>query len=179
MSAPDRTGIRLLRSLVLTGSSVGLGALAHADTGATQVAVGSSLALLVVLALSWAATARRVTWPVIALILAGGQALTHGALSAGPVHGSHAHGAGEVPLPTVTPMDGRMVLAHLVAWAALTLLFTRGERALWRSVRRLVTPWPAPLLPLPRPRRLVAAAALAPVCTLAHRRVRGRAPPPR
>lgn len=175
MRAPAGVGMRLLRALVLTGSSVGLGWLAHSHAGATQVSAGSVLAIAGMLALSWVATARQVTWPVIALILAGGQALTHIALATGH-GGSHDHTTGAVSLPAVVPVDGRMILLHTGAWVALTLLFTVGERALWRSVERLGTPWALPVLLVPRP-RLVAVAPLAAVSTLSHRRVRGRAPP--
>jgi hypothetical protein len=76
----------------------------------------------------------------------------------------------------VAPLDSRMVLLHASAWAGLTVLFTVGERALWRTVELLVAPWGAPL-------RLVRAGSLpaAPLRaggTLAHRLVLGRAPPP-
>lgn len=168
--------MRSLRAVVLAGSSVLLGALAHSNAEASQVGPGSVLAFSSVLALSWVATARQVTWPVIALILAGGQALTHAALAAGHAGGSHAHDTGAVGLPVVAPVDGRMIALHAGAWLVLTLLFTVGERALWRSVDRLCTPWVVPVTPLPRP-RLVAFAPREAVPALAHHQVRGRAPP--
>lgn len=173
--------MRLLRALVLTGSSVGLGGLAHIHAEASSLGVGSALAIAGVLALSWVATARQVTWPVIALILAVGQVLTHLALVPRTGAVPHQHGADPVSLPAVSlpavaPVDGRMVLLHAGAWIALTILFTLGERALWRSVRRLVTPWSLPAMPLPRPRLAVDASFSAP-SALAHRRVQGRAPP--
>ena len=111
MRAPDRSGLRLLRAVVLAGSSTALGGLAHTRAGAVEIGPGSVLALLAVLALSWVATARRVTWPVIALVLAGGQALTHLALTAGHAGGLHLHGSGAAALPVVEPADGRMAAA--------------------------------------------------------------------
>ncbi|MCA1783698.1 MAG: hypothetical protein ABR500_00730 [Dermatophilaceae bacterium] len=176
MRAPNELGMRLLRALVLTGSGVGLGALAHTHAGAAHLGSSSALVLVAVLALSWVATARRVTWPVIALILAGGQLLTHLSLTAGHGVGSHDHGSGAVFLPEVAPVDGRMVLVHIGAWVVLTLLFTVGERALWRSVERIVTPWPVPVLPLLRPQP-VAGAPVVTFSALAHVRIQGRAPP--
>lgn len=176
MRAPDRSGLRLLRAVVLAGSSTALGGMAHTRAGAVEIGAGSVLALLAVLALSWVATARRVTWPVIALVLAGGQALTHLALAAGHAGRPHLHGSGAAALPVVEPADGRMAALHLGAWVALTWVFTVGERALWRTVRRLVTPWSLPLLPLPQPRPLVSA-PLSLGGGLSHPRARDRAPP--
>lgn len=176
MRAPDRVGLRVLRALVLTGSSLALGGLAHAQAAPVRPGPAIALAAFAVLGLSWVATARQVRWSVIALVLGLGQALTHAALAAEHVQAPHAHGTGAVMLPAGAPVDGRMVLLHVGAWAALTLIFTVGERALWRSVQWLLCPWSPPRLPLPRPRALPAT-PLTPASTLAHRRVRGRAPP--
>ena len=174
MRAPDRVKMRLVRALVLTGAGVSLGTLAHLHAAPVRLGAGTLVAVAGVLALSWVATARRVTWPVIALVLALGQALTHLALGSG--HGTgHAHGAEAVALPALERREGRMVLLHAAAWVGLTVLFTVGERALWRSVELLVTPWPGPP-------RLVRARSLPAVTrsvrvSLAHRLVLGRAPP--
>ena len=167
--------MRVLRALVLTGAGVGLGAVAHSHAGAVRLSAGSVLAVLGVLGLSWVATARRMTWPVIATILAVGQLLTHVALAAGHA-GAHDHGSSTMALPEVAPLDGRMVVVHTVAWVVLTLLFTVGERALWRSVTRLLTPWTVPVLPVSG-RHPLTLAPVAPGSALAHRRVLGRAPP--
>ena len=177
MRAPDRQGVRLLRSLVLTAAGTGLGALAHTQAADTEVGPGSVLAVLAVLGLSWVATARRVAWPVIALVLAAGQVLTHLALSAGHAGITHRHGSGAAAVPAVEAMDGRMALLHLGTWVALTWVFTVGERALWRSVRHLVSPWSRPRLPYAVPGQLLVTPS--PGSTLAHTRTRGRAPPRR
>ena len=42
-----------------------------------------------------------------------------------------------------------MIAFHLLATVALTLLFTVGERALWRTIERLVPRWSLPVLPAP------------------------------
>lgn len=177
--------MRVLRALVLAGSSLALGTLAHDHAGAAATfGPGSIAAALVVLALSWVATARRVPWPLIAVILGVGQLLTHLALSAGHVGhaahggpGGHAHHGAPLTLPPVADhSDLRMFLMHAGASVVLTILFTVGEKALWQTVDRLLVTWAVPVLPLPRP-RLVPAVVATPLDTLAHRRVRGRAPP--
>ena len=177
--------MRVLRALVLAGSSLGLGTLAHDHAGAAAtLGPGSIAAALVVLALSWVATARRVPWLLIAVILGVGQLLTHLALSAGHVgpaahgaSGGHAHHGATLTLPPVADhSDTRMFLMHAGASVVLTILFTVGEKALWQTVDRLLVTWAVPVLPLPQP-RLVPAAVATPRDTLAHRRACGRAPP--
>lgn len=178
MHAPGRVWLRLLRALVLTGSGLALGGLAHTHAAPGRAGPALALAALAVLGLSWVATARQVRWSTMAVVLGAGQALTHAALSAGHVQAPHAHETSTVALPATAPVDGRMLLLHVGAWAALTLLFTVGERALWRSVARLLSPWTVPVLPVwgPQP---PAVALGAPGSALAHRRVLGRAPPGR
>jgi hypothetical protein len=181
MRAPTGVGMRLLRASALAGASVGLGGVAHTHAAVAELSARSAGAVALVLALSWVATARQVTWPVVALILGGGQGLTHVALSAGAGTGSHGHGGGAVSLPAdsasaMAPVDARMLLLHAGAWVALTVLFTVGERALWRSVQRLLTPWSLPAPSHHRPRSVAIVPLLA-VSALAHRSVRGRAPP--
>jgi hypothetical protein len=178
MRAPDRLGPRLGRALVLGGSGVALGAMAHVEAGgAVRVAGPTLVATTFVLALAWFATARRVSWPVIALILGGGQVLTHIALTAGAtVAGdAHVHGA-PVALSAGPAFDSGMLALHLVAWGVLTAGFTVGERWLWRTVERILRGLPRVWLPAPHPRAAVAA-ALTHGSTLARRTVLGRAPP--
>lgn len=107
-------------------------------------------------------------------------------------HGHHGHhgavllgGAQPGVEPTASPAAGgaitlpvepRMIAFHLLATVALTLLFTVGERALWRTIERLVPRWSLPVLPAPFRAPVPAVLGLAPT-GLAHRRVRERAPP--
>ena len=181
---PSRPGPRLLRALVLAGSGVALGSLAHVQGhGTASVTAASVLLTLFIVAVSWAATAQQVTWTRMAGILGCGQVLTHLGLSAGhdPTAVSmtgHLHHPGTLHLPAVdaaTP-DLRMLVAHVLAWAVLTALFTAGERALWRWLDRLLASWPAPTLPA-LARVLPAGGIESPTGPLAHRLVLGRAPP--
>ena len=195
MRSPGSVGMRLVRTLLLAGSSVGLGSVAHQHAGDSSIGAGAVVAVLAVVALSWGATARLVRWPVIAAILGGGQLLTHLALSSGHPTGGFGGGAeiasssqalqahshlvpGSVTLTSSGGLDLHMLLMHALAWVVLTILFTVGERTLWRSVDRLLRPWrllppPAPAV-APRGSHLV---LLVPVSALAHRRCLGRAPP--
>src|SRR5690606_38697046 len=165
--------------LVLAGSSVGLGGVAHDHAGSgALIGPGSMAAFAFVVALSFMATARRVTWPLVAAILGIGQLLTHVALSAGHLGAGHVHHGGQpLALPEATAgTDTRMLVLHAGAWVILTILFTVGEKALWRSVERLVPTWTVPALPAPAP-RFVAGAAPLPAWMPPLRRPPGRAPP--
>lgn len=211
---PSRGGPRLLRTLVLGGSGIAVGSLAHTNAdGTVHLSLLSIPLLLSVVALAWVATARRVPVAVTAGILGSGQVLTHLALSAGHIprvlphrldgpaaavaqsHHSHhglqldLRGGGpsslDPALESAAPfftgglsltVDGWMVAAHLLATAALTLLFTVGERALWRTIERFLPQWTLPVLPAPV--RSPVPAVIGPAARgLAHRSVRDRAPP--
>jgi hypothetical protein len=178
MRAPDRLGPRLGRALVLGGSGAALGAMAHVEAGgAVRVAGPTLVATTFVLALAWFATARRVSWPVIALILGGGQVLTHVALTAGATVATdaHVHGA-PLALPTGPASGSGMLALHLVAWGLLTAAFTVGEGWLWRTVERILRGLPRVRLPVPHAGAGVAA-LLTHGSALARRTVLGRAPP--
>lgn len=180
MRAPDRLGPRLGRAFVLSGSSIGLGSMAHLWAGGPG-AVGAPVfgGAVLVLTLAWVATARQVSWSVIALVLGGGQVITHGALAMGTgmvgTDGAHTHGSAP-GLAAPAAADSRMLTLHVIAWALLSWAFTVGERALWRSVARLVAAAPRLWSPLPLP-RAAGTAPLTPSSVLAHGIVRGRAPP--
>ena len=179
MRAPDRLGPRLGRALTLGGSGIVLGSMAHLEAGAAaHVGAPAVIGAVLVLALAWSATARQVSWPVVALVLGAGQVLTHAALGVGavaPGAGPHAHGSA-VSLAAAPGSDGRMLAAHLVAWAVLTWAFTLGERALWRSLTRIATGMPTMWSPLPRP-HVGVWEPVALTSVLARRTVQGRAPP--
>lgn len=205
-----------MRALVLGGSGIAVGWLAHTSAdGTAHLSLVSVPLLLSVVALAWVATLRPVPVTVTAGILATGQVLTHLALSAGhaphapprPIAGASAqagslapvaagghghHGLDVIGLSALEPVvqsaqtssggdisvavDPRMVAFHILATVALTLVFTVGERILWRTIERLVPQWTLPALPTPA--RSPLPAVLGPVATgLAHRSVRDRAPP--
>lgn len=180
MRSPDRLGPRLGRAFTLAGSGIALGSVAHLEAGAAaHLGMPALVGAVLMLALAWSATARRVPWPVVALVLGAGQAVTHGALTIGGgaqgLGGTHAHGS-TVSLPAAPGADARMLALHVAAWILLTWAFTLGERALWRSVERILAGMPRVWLPLPHPRVAVAGPA-ALTSALAHRTVLGRAPP--
>lgn len=199
--APNRPALRVLRATVLTGASVGTGTIAHVHAGsAVPLRPTSLIAAAMILALAWVAAAEQVRWPLIAIILGGGQALTHIALSAGGGH--QVHGMHSMPAPghhllsaqgtighqhaggpgtgsgmaILGPIDLSMLSVHVGAWLLLTVLFTIGERALWRWVRRLVPNWELPTVPAPTPRPGIPVAVW-PWTTLHHVPSLGRAPP--
>lgn len=195
MRPPDSVGMRLVRTLLLAGSSVGLGSVAHQHAGDSSIGPGAVIAAVAVVALSWGATVRQVRWPVIAAILGGGQLLTHLALSSGHTTGGFGGGAGissssgealeahhlvpgSVGLAAGGGLDLRMLLMHTGAGVILTILFTVGERALWRSVDRLLRPWRLlpPLAPAVAPHSSHLVRPV-PLSALAHRRCLGRDPP--
>ncbi|KAB7745994.1 hypothetical protein GA707_00145 [Nostocoides sp. F2B08] len=182
MHAPARLGPRLARALLLGGSGIALGSMAHleaAGSGSGTMAAPALVGASLVLTLAWVATARRVSWPVIALVLAAGQVIIHSALVMGTgvpgVGGSHTHGSGP-SLTASTTADPRMLALHVTAWVLLTWAFTLGERALWRSVERLAAGVTRAWSPPPRPRS-AGAAPVTPASVLAPGTIRGRAPP--
>lgn len=189
MFAPASAWTRVARALVLTGATVAGGALAHTRDGVPALRLSAVLAVLAVFSLAWVAAARQVRWPVIALVLAAGQFLTHTALahSAAPPPssgaGAHHHSSrtgveiGSIGATSgAHALESRMLLLHLGAWILVTLLFTVGERALWRSLDGLLTAWPRAVVPWSAPRLLVPA-VVGTAAPLAHRTVLGRAPP--
>lgn len=154
--------------------------MAHLEAGAVaHLGVPALIGALLVLGLAWSATVRQVSWPVIALVLGAGQVVTHGALTIGtaaPGAGvTHTHGSA-VNLDVAPGAGWRMLALHLAAWIVLTWAFTLGERTLWRALARTLAAVPRVWLPLPRPRVAVPGPA-ALTSVLAHRTVRGRAPP--
>lgn len=178
MRAPTGTGTRLTRALALGGSGTLVGAVAHVHAGASaHVGVTPVVGALLVLVLSWTATARRVTWPVIALLIGAGQLTTHVTLSAGSATAGHGHAAvlPSLSAPSAASTELPMLVLHGLAWALLTVVFTVGERALWRSVHRLLNGLPN-AVPLPRHRQAVGEPSRV-RSPLAHGRVLGRAPP--
>lgn len=170
--SPAAGGLRVLRALVLLATVTGLVVAGHV-VGGGAVDLPATLWLA---ALAWPAalflSRRRVTVPVLALGLAGGQAIGHLLLSllSGGGHGSLAanclahvghlgHGLGATGCATDPALaaasnmsgmsgvlgllpSGGMLLAHVVATALTTVLLARGEAMLWRAVDRIAPPVP-------------------------------------
>ncbi len=179
--------MRGLRTLALLALSIGLGAIAHAAVAHTGTNTGALVLLAAVLAgpTLWL-TRRQVSAGAAATLLLAAQGLVHFAASAtapatghltihGHGHAMAAHGAeqagamGHLPSPT-------MMLAHLIAAAAVGLLYARGEAALW-AVARAIQPPHAPPVTVPNRRCHISAPPTPFVPGDRHRVVAARGPP--
>jgi hypothetical protein len=149
-SAPPH---RLLRAFVLTGAAVAVGAGAHLLGGADVDPVALTMAVPLLLGLSWPLTDRERGWLPIAGAQLAGQQVVHTLLSR----------AGEAVEPGL-PIDA-FLYGHVAAAALVAVWLRRGERRTWAAARRaarLVAMWWARLLVLltcpapPRPARPLA-----------------------
>jgi hypothetical protein len=142
---------RLLRASVLGGLSLLLASGAHVVGGGHPPGVGVLLVAATLLGMAAAVvTARRCRFGVLALLLAGQQALLHllftVASSAAPVHLAQTHhhaappsGAGLVAPAMDMPGPGWVMwAAHAAATLATAWLLARGEAWLWRAAERVV-----------------------------------------
>ena len=171
VAGPTRGAVRLLRTGVLSGSSLLLAVVAHALGGGPPPGVRTILLLAcVTAAVALAATAQRCRLSFLLPLLGAEQLLLHLLLpAAGPA--ACAGPGGTMPaghlgtLPCAALADGSaadqpggpgMLAAHAVATALTAWLLTRGEAALWRladHVVRAALPALAVLPPLRRPVR--------------------------
>jgi hypothetical protein len=149
---------RLVRVLVLGGSSLALAATAHRVAGGALPSawVLAVLSLLVGL-VAVTATARRCRTPLLVAVLGVEQLVLHAVLAAtavpvgvaGCLAGPHArHGMaggcpGAVPLPAGSASTGApsadtlMWAAHAAAVLGTAWLLARGEAVMWRAVERV------------------------------------------
>ena len=162
MSRADLAGaavgvLRSVRAAVVGLSASGLALLGHLAAGGTAPPPGQLvLAVLGVLVVSLALSARRWTLGPLLAVLLGSQALFHVAFSGAGA--AHVHGGAHVT--SASAMPGHpwllMLVGHGVAALLTALLLRRGEEWLWGFVAVLARAW-----------RVVRVAAEEPVC--AHR----------
>ncbi|APX00446.1 hypothetical protein [Arthrobacter sp. QXT-31] len=163
-------GLRLFRSLLVTGTVFALAAGAHVLGGGILPSPDISLALIaIVMAGVMSLAGRQLSLGKIAAVLAGGQILLHGALNAlSNRAGCHAdsfsdsaahHTVQTAGLLCQSPASAvpihesagySMSLAHLCATAVTAVLLGRAEAALWqlaawlRPLTRFLQPAPVP-----------------------------------
>ncbi|MFJ5693808.1 hypothetical protein ACIP9X_08130 [Arthrobacter sp. NPDC093125] len=159
--------LRLFRSLVFTGTIVGLAAGGHVIGGGTLPAPIITLALtaLLMVPVTWLSK-RELSFPVLLGLLGAGQMLLHEALSTlsvsavcqAPATGRGSHHAATSSLhclpaspaelnahsgPGIDPLA--MLSGHALAVLATAWLLRQGEAALWQLLA-----WLRPLAVLPR-----------------------------
>ncbi|UKA56623.1 hypothetical protein LFT45_22350 (plasmid) [Arthrobacter sp. FW305-BF8] len=163
-------GLRLFRSLLVTGTVFVLAAGAHVLGGGSLPTADISLALLaLVLAGVMSLAGRQLSLAKIAAVLAGGQILLHEALNvlsgasscqAAASSDSFAHHAVQAAsLPCQSPPSSLLIhesagyamsLAHLFATAVTAVVLGKAEAALWqlaawlRPLARFLAPTPVP-----------------------------------
>ena len=136
------SALRSVRAAVVALSASGLALLGHVAAGGTTPPSGQlALAILAVLVVSLALSARRWTIGPLLAVLLGSQALFHVAFSgAGAAHvhgGQHVGGASSMPgHPWLL-----MLVGHGVAALMTALLLRRGEDWLWGLVALLARAW--------------------------------------
>jgi hypothetical protein len=163
MGSPGDGVLRVARTVAVSAAVVGLAVAAHVAGGGrpprTLGLVGLALATAYVCA--WVAR-RRLSLPVLTVVLAAGQWALHHAFdllgascapAAPAVHAGHAVAAGSCePVTTAAGLvAGRhlatpswaMLLAHVAATAVSALVLASGERALWALCGLLAALLPA------------------------------------
>lgn len=198
-SAPDRPGativamatagapvVRAARAATATLAVLGVSAGAHQLGGGQAPGAAAFVVLALVLGPAlWLVAGCRLRAAGVLGVLASAQVVVHlGLLSMAPGHGTgtaaHHHGAAlpgaGAAMPPMTHLEPRMLLAHVVATLALTLLLARAEDALWHVVSALLPPAAAPLRSPLVPRLAVPLVAVRPLGRTP-RPVGGRAPP--
>ncbi len=180
--------MRRLRAVVATLVVVALGASAHGMGGGPALNPMSAAVLLVLVGpLVWFVLRARTSVARMVLAVAAGQVVTHLALvgmapspgHAVPAHHVHDPSAAVVlgsAQPLALHITGPMVLAHVLATVAASLLLAVGEDVVRAVVRRLVAVLSTATVPDTVRVRL----GMAPVRRLAGRLMRpvgGRAPP--
>ena len=156
-----RASFRLLRTGLIGSTILGLAAGGHLAGGGSlpEPAILVALCALTVLPVS-VLTKFRLSMPVLAGLLGGGQlwlhwafhALSGAAPSAGPAVSGHAHHTpvlavdsfSAAPPAHVAAGDWQMFAAHAVATLATAVVLARGEQALWA-----LAAWLRPLAQLP------------------------------
>jgi hypothetical protein len=132
------SALRTVRAAVVGLSASGLALLGHLAAGGTAPPPGQlALAVLAVLVVSLALSARRWTIGPLLAVLLGSQALFHVAFSgagAAHVHGGQ-HGSSASAMPGHPWL--LMLVGHLVAALLTALLLRRGEDWLWGLVALL------------------------------------------
>lgn len=143
--------LRYLRALLLSSMALALAIVAHLSAGGLLPELwtfGAMLALSVLLSGRW--FGREASTFEIVSLLAAGQTLMHGAMTAlaghvgdtAPPPSSPGHAlvhAAEHLIEDMTPEHAPMALAHLVAAVLTGLWLARGERALWNLLRLLAS----------------------------------------
>lgn len=182
--------VRVLRTLVLAGTSVGAGVVAHRHAGGQLPHPVALLVVLAVLALPVARLSRRRVpgWVAGSVLLLGQLAVhlvgaathAHGALQGAQRHATAASGRAHAQHVDVATTAGggtslAMVLGHVTVAVVLSLLWTRGEEALFAIAARLAPPAVPTWAPAPRTR--VHPHLEAPVPVVRHRLLPSRAPP--
>ncbi|QKE84314.1 hypothetical protein [Arthrobacter sp. NEB 688] len=178
--------VRAARAATATLAVLGVSAGAHQLGGGQAPGAAAFVVLALVLGPAlWVVAGRRLTAAGVLAVLASSQVVVHlGLLSMAPGHGtaSAAHLHGEVlavpgsAMPPMTHLEPRMLLAHVAATLALTLLLSRAEDALWHVLSALLPPAAAPLRSPLVPRLAVPVAVVRPLGR-SPRPVGGRAPP--
>lgn len=160
-----RSPFRILRSVAMGGSVLGLGISAHVAAGGSLAAPLIMIALAAVtMATATVLTVRRLNVAVLLATLLGSQWLIHTVLEAASTSGTASAGAintagqamhgmtmdlhGAMPLPS-TSMHSMadhpwMTVAHVAAAVVSALMMAKGEAALW-----MLAAWLRPLLALP------------------------------
>jgi hypothetical protein len=162
-----RASYRLLRTGLITSTIVGLAAGGHVAGGGAlpQPAILLALCALTVLPVS-VLTKFRLSFPVLAGLLAAGQGWLHWAFQAlsasvpagSPVASGHAQHATMLPMDSFGSAasahtgDWQMLAAHAVATVVTAFVLARGEQALWA-----LAAWLRPLAQLSAPFAIIPA----------------------